>query len=88
MYGKYGQPQFSSLPWCLVDSNYGFVYLYCNGLDYSLVFDSESFLQGKDSADFDTNYEVLRQIPESEVIPALIEDVSTVGDALTVISKG
>ena len=60
VYGKYGLPQFDSLPWCLTGSNSGFVFLYCNGLDYSLVFDSESFMEGLDSANLDTDYEVLK----------------------------
>jgi len=50
VYNKYGeQPDFDSLDWCLMESNSGFVFLFCEGLDYALIFDSASFLQGKTS---------------------------------------
>jgi hypothetical protein len=45
VYEKLGDvPDFSQLAWCLIDSNSGFVFLYCNGLNYSLIFESKPFL--------------------------------------------
>ena len=88
VYGRWsGKPDFSQLDWCLQGANSGFVFLYCNGPQYSIVFDSESFLSGIDSLDMDTDYRVLEKMDEDNVQPSLIQDLRAVGDALTVISK-
>ena len=52
VYAKYGSPDFDELEWCLVKGNADdLIYVYCDGYDFSLVFDSESFLIGESSAD-------------------------------------
>ena len=88
VYSKFGALDFDTIPWCLVESNAGFAFLYCDGLEYSVMFDSGSFLAGKTSQlDVDSNYELLKKITEEEAIPALIQDVRAVGDSVTVISR-
>ena len=49
VYSKFTErPAFSQQsPWCLIESSAGFAFLYCGKLDYSLIFDTESFLDGK-----------------------------------------
>ena len=37
-------PDFNNLKWCLQEANAGFVFLHCDGLNYSIVFDADSFL--------------------------------------------
>ena len=95
MYNKYGVlPDFKSLDWCLLESNSGFAFLYCEGLDTALIFDSESFLSGKKSlpegvqAQFvGEDYELLKKITEEEATPSMIQNVKSVGDSMTVISR-
>ena len=81
VYNKYGAlPDFKALDWCLLESNSGFAFLYCEGLDTALIFDSESFLAGKKSlpegtqspSSTETNYELLKKITEEEATPSMI----------------
>ena len=87
VYAKYGSPDFSALDWCLIKGNKNdLVYVYCDGLDFSIVFDSESFLAGESSSE-ESNYKLLRKITEEEVLPSKIQEVKSVGESITVISR-
>jgi len=86
VFAKYTeQPAFKDLTWCLLESNSGFVFLHCKGLNYSLIFDSASFLSREKSGA--RNFELLKKISEEEATPSMIQDVSTLGNSLTVISR-
>ena len=79
VYGGFSLPQFSQLKWCLLDSNGSFVFLYCNGLDFSVIFDGASFLQGKTAqppatatGEVISDFQLLQKISEEETIPQMI----------------
>ena len=87
VYAKYGSPDFSALDWCLIKGNTkDLVYVYCDGLDFSIVFDSDSFFAGESSSD-ESDYKLLRKITEEEVLPSQIQEVKSVGESITVISR-
>ena len=71
VYGRFTEsPVFRESPWCLIDSSAGFAFLYCGKLDYSLIFDTESFTDGKvskenddqDAESSDAGYQLLEKI--------------------------
>lgn len=89
IFGKSGDmPDFDSLAWCLIDSNAGFVFLNCDGLQYSLMFDSKSFLDSFPTIEgLDQEYELLDEITADQVVPSMVAKLSTIGDSLALITR-
>ena len=71
IFGKFGDmPDFDSIDWCLIDSNAGFVFLNCEGLQYSLMFDSTSYLDSLPTIEgLDKEYKLLDEISSDQVVP-------------------
>lgn len=86
VYTKYAElPEFDQLNWCLQEGNAGFVFMHCAGLDFSLIFDAQSFLNSAESVG--GNYKLLKKISEEQAAPSMFQDMLTVGDSLTMVSK-
>ena len=41
------KPEFLKLPWCLLEGNGEIMYAQCDGVDYTMLFDSNSFILNK-----------------------------------------
>ena len=41
------KPPFTMLPWCLLDGNSEIMYVQCDGVDYTMLFDAKSFILDK-----------------------------------------
>ena len=57
------------------------MFIHCNGLNYSVVFDAASFLG------LSGDYELLKQIEADLADPSMFQDMVTIGDSLTMISQ-
>ena len=42
-------PALDTLPWCIIESTSDIIYTFCDGVDYSIMFDARSFLLDKQS---------------------------------------
>ena len=93
VYYKFAErPEFSQSPWCLIDSSAGFAFLYCGRLDYSLIFDTESFLNGngkvsQEDDNQEAGYKLLEKFESDVINPAKIMNLKSVGDSVTVILR-
>ena len=70
------------------------MFVHCDGLDYSVIFDAVSFLKSSETASTSTGatsdpdtYQLLKKITAEVADPTMFHDMVTVGDSLTIISK-
>ena len=79
------------LPWCLLVGNGEIMYLQCDGVDYTMLFDAKSFILDKQfdikgSDQKKTGFALHKKIETSEIDPWLVQDVMAIEDSISIIS--
>ena len=88
VYEKIGSdlPALDTLPWCVVESTGDLVYAFCDGVDYSIMFDADSFLADKQSKVKSTESPKNTTVTTTDADPDLDESQNS-KDAFTVLNQ-
>ena len=69
-------PPFITLPWCLLNGNSEILFVQCDGVDYTMLFDAQSFLLDTEfeiiGSDQTTSFAFQEKISIEEIDPWLI----------------